>query len=133
MILEPYNAMLSMQQLMENSNGTYCIASDALHDVCLWNLCLTQPTYKNLNHLVSVSTRWWKWLHSSAVLSYDMTSTYVIVQMKNLNIHAYLSVQDYFQCTYLLQEDCVHISWVKTCFLCYFEFINGSSYQNIMI
>jgi hypothetical protein len=49
---------------VETSSGTYCIDNEALYDVCVWNLCLTEPTYRDLNELVSVSTDWREHLHS---------------------------------------------------------------------
>jgi tubulin beta len=54
-VLEPYNATLSMHQLVENSAETFCIDNEALYDICFRTLRLTKPTYKDLNELVSVS------------------------------------------------------------------------------
>jgi tubulin beta len=76
-ILEPYNAMLSVHQLLESSNGSYCIDNEALYDICLRKLRLTQPTYKDLNQLVCVSIQLWECLFCSVVFSQDMTSTSV--------------------------------------------------------
>ena len=53
MIVEPYNAVLTVQQLIENSDETYCIDNEALYDICFRTLKLTTPTYGDLNHLVS--------------------------------------------------------------------------------
>ncbi|VDM44791.1 unnamed protein product [Toxocara canis] len=50
-ILEPYNATLSVHQLVENTDETFCIDNEALYDICLRTLKLTGPTYGDLNHL----------------------------------------------------------------------------------
>ena len=52
-IVEPYNATLSVHQLVENTDQTYCIDNEALYDICFRTLKLTTPTYSDLNHLVS--------------------------------------------------------------------------------
>ncbi|KAL7411744.1 tubulin beta chain [Mrakia frigida] len=53
-VVEPYNATLSIHQLVENSDETFCIDNEALYDICFRTLKLTTPTYGDLNHLVSV-------------------------------------------------------------------------------
>merc|ERR1712108_115156 len=45
-VVEPYNATLSVHQLVENA---------ALYDICFRTLKLTTPTYGDLNHLVSAA------------------------------------------------------------------------------
>lgn len=52
-MVEPYNATLSVHQLVENSDETFCIDNEALYDICFRTLKLTNPTYGDLNHLVS--------------------------------------------------------------------------------
>ncbi|KAJ3037121.1 Tubulin beta-4B chain [Rhizophlyctis rosea] len=52
-VVEPYNATLSVHQLVENSDETFCIDTEALYDICFRTLKLTTPTYGDLNHLVS--------------------------------------------------------------------------------
>lgn len=52
-VVEPYNATLSVHQLVENTDETYCIDNEALYDICFRTLKLTTPTYADLNHLVS--------------------------------------------------------------------------------
>ena len=54
-VVEPYNAMLSMNQLIENTDQTYCIDNEALYDICFRTLKLMTPTYGDLNHLVSLT------------------------------------------------------------------------------
>eukprot|EP00835_Amoeboradix_gromovi_P004788 NODE_397_length_9427_cov_0.309605.p3 type:complete len:317 gc:universal NODE_397_length_9427_cov_0.309605:380-1330(+) len=52
-VVEPYNATLSVHQLVENSDETYCIDNEALYDICFKTLKLGNPSYGDLNHLVS--------------------------------------------------------------------------------
>src|SRR5579871_1861003 len=52
-VVEPYNATLSVHQLVENSDETFCIDNEALYDICFRTLKLNAPTYGDLNHLVS--------------------------------------------------------------------------------
>ncbi|CAI5445146.1 unnamed protein product [Caenorhabditis angaria] len=54
-VVEPYNATLSVHQLVENTDETYCIDNEALYDICYRTLKLTNPTYGDLNHLVSLT------------------------------------------------------------------------------
>ncbi|CAF3630153.1 unnamed protein product, partial [Rotaria sp. Silwood1] len=54
-VVEPYNATLSIHQLVENTDETYCIDNEALYDICFRTLKLTTPTYGDLNHLVSAT------------------------------------------------------------------------------
>jgi tubulin beta len=50
-VVEPYNATLSVHQLVENTDETFCIDNEALYDICFRTLKLTTPTYGDLNHL----------------------------------------------------------------------------------
>ncbi|MCJ1394039.1 Tubulin beta chain (Beta tubulin) [Xylographa bjoerkii] len=52
-VVEPYNATLSVHQLVENSDETFCIDNEALYDICMRTMKLSAPTYGDLNHLVS--------------------------------------------------------------------------------
>ncbi|XP_041768412.1 tubulin beta chain-like isoform X2 [Anopheles merus] len=54
-VLEPYNATLSMHQLIEASDQTNCIDNEALYDICFRTLKIFNPTYPDLNHLISVT------------------------------------------------------------------------------
>ncbi|XP_050629353.1 uncharacterized protein LOC126944112 [Macaca thibetana thibetana] len=54
-VVEPYNATLSIHQLVENTDETYCIDNEALYDICFRTLKLATPTYGDLNHLVSAT------------------------------------------------------------------------------
>ncbi|KAH7102483.1 beta-tubulin 1 tubb1 [Auriculariales sp. MPI-PUGE-AT-0066] len=53
-VVEPYNATLSVHQLVENSDETFCIDNEALYEICFRTLKLTTPRYGDLNRLVSV-------------------------------------------------------------------------------
>merc|ERR1711865_1107932 len=52
-VVEPYNATLSVHQLVENADECMCLDNEALYDICFRTLKLTTPTYGDLNHLVS--------------------------------------------------------------------------------
>ncbi|VVD02951.1 unnamed protein product, partial [Leptidea sinapis] len=52
-VLEPYNATLSVHQLVENTDMTFCIDNEALYNICFRTLRLTSPSYGDLNHLIS--------------------------------------------------------------------------------
>ncbi|KAI7773999.1 hypothetical protein LA080_009480 [Diaporthe eres] len=52
-VVEPYNATLSVHQLVENSDETFCIDNEALYDICMRTLKLSNPSYGDLNYLVS--------------------------------------------------------------------------------
>lgn len=54
-VVEPYNSVLSLHQLVENTDETYCIDNEALYDICFKTLKLQNPTYGDLNHLVSMT------------------------------------------------------------------------------
>ena len=56
-MVEPYNAMLTIHQLVENSDCTNCIDNEALYDICFKTLKLQNPSYVDLNSLVSVSNQ----------------------------------------------------------------------------
>ncbi|XP_067005311.2 tubulin beta-1 chain isoform X2 [Anabrus simplex] len=54
-VVEPYNATLSVHQLVENADETFCIDNEALHDICFRTLKLQNPSYSDLNHLISLT------------------------------------------------------------------------------
>jgi len=54
-VLEPYNATLSVHQLVENADEVMVIDNEALHGICFRTLKLTNPTYGDINHLVSIA------------------------------------------------------------------------------
>ncbi|XP_017810008.3 tubulin beta-8 chain-like [Papio anubis] len=54
-VVEPYNATLSVNQLIGNADETFCIDNQALFNICSRTLKLPTPTYGDLNHLVSAT------------------------------------------------------------------------------
>ncbi len=53
-VVEPYNASLSIHQLVENADETFCIDNDALYDICHNTLKVKNPSYDKLNGLVAL-------------------------------------------------------------------------------
>ncbi|KAG2198056.1 hypothetical protein INT46_003840 [Mucor plumbeus] len=77
-VVEPYNAVLTVHQLVENCDATFCIDNEALYDICFRTLKLTNPNYGDLNQLVSavmsgVSTS----LRFPGQLNSDLRKTFV--------------------------------------------------------
>jgi len=54
-VVEPYNATLSVHQLVENADEVMVIDNEALYDICFRTLKLTTPSYGDLNQLVSAA------------------------------------------------------------------------------
>merc|ERR1719182_622377 len=52
-VVEPYNAVLSSHQLLENSDETFIIDNEALYNISHNVLKQNAPTYADLNGLVS--------------------------------------------------------------------------------
>jgi len=52
-VVEPYNATLSVHQLVENADEVMCIDNEALYQICFTTLKLTNPSYADLNYLVT--------------------------------------------------------------------------------
>jgi hypothetical protein len=50
-VVEPYNATLSVHQLVENADECMILDNEALYDICFRTLKLTTPTFGDLNHL----------------------------------------------------------------------------------
>jgi len=55
-VVEPYNAVLSSHQLLENSDETFIIDNEALYNISHNILKQTQPTYDELNKLIAQAT-----------------------------------------------------------------------------
>ena len=49
-VVEPYNATLSVHQLVENTDETYCIDNESLYDIC-YRYYLTHFCNKIFSHL----------------------------------------------------------------------------------
>ncbi|TFK91416.1 beta-tubulin 2 [Polyporus arcularius HHB13444] len=52
-VVEPYNALLSVHQLVENSDMTMCIDNEALYDVAQRTRKIKQPSFDDLNNIVA--------------------------------------------------------------------------------
>ncbi|XP_059176112.1 tubulin beta-4A chain-like [Physella acuta] len=52
-VVEPYNAILSLNTIMSCTEHTYMLDNEALYDICYRTLKLSAPAYGDLNHLVS--------------------------------------------------------------------------------
>jgi tubulin beta len=52
-VVEPYNATLSVHQLVENADECFILDNEALYDICFRTLKLTNPSFGDLNHLIS--------------------------------------------------------------------------------
>jgi len=52
-VVEPYNATLSIHQLVENADQCYALDNEALYDICFRTLKLNNPTYSDLNQLIA--------------------------------------------------------------------------------
>ena len=47
-VVEPYNATLSVHQLVENTDETYCIDNEALYDICFRYRILCKPALRKV-------------------------------------------------------------------------------------
>ncbi|CAN1778059.1 Tubulin beta-1 chain, partial [Linum perenne] len=54
-VVEPYNATLSVHQLVENADECMVLDNEALYDICFRTLKLTNPSFGDLNHLISTT------------------------------------------------------------------------------
>jgi tubulin beta len=54
-VVEPYNATLSVHQLVENADQVFALDNEALYDICFRTLKLTNPSYGDLNHLIAAA------------------------------------------------------------------------------
>jgi tubulin beta len=55
-VVEPYNAVLSSHQLLENSDETFIVDNEALYNINANVLKNQQPTYAELNSLIAQAT-----------------------------------------------------------------------------
>lgn len=53
MVVEPYNATLCLNHLVESSSASFCQDNEALYNICTNSLKIQQPTYEDLNAVVS--------------------------------------------------------------------------------
>ncbi|TYG70081.1 hypothetical protein ES288_D05G283500v1 [Gossypium darwinii] len=54
-VVEPYNATLSVHQLVETADECMVLDNEALYDICFRTLKLTTPSFGDLNHLISAA------------------------------------------------------------------------------
>ncbi|CAH8368297.1 unnamed protein product [Eruca vesicaria subsp. sativa] len=54
-VVEPYNATLFVHQLVENADECMVLDNEALYDICFRTLKLSNPTFGDLNHLISAT------------------------------------------------------------------------------
>jgi tubulin beta len=52
-VVEPYNATLSIHQLVENADQCFALDNEALYDICFRTLKLSNPSYSDLNLLIA--------------------------------------------------------------------------------
>lgn len=52
-VVEPYNCTLSIHQLIENADCVFAIDNEALYNICFNSLKIEQPSYDELNRLIS--------------------------------------------------------------------------------
>ncbi|ANB11081.1 beta-tubulin [Sugiyamaella lignohabitans] len=52
-VVEPYNATLSINELVNYADETFCIDNEALYNICQQTLKMPQPTHGDLNQLIS--------------------------------------------------------------------------------
>ncbi|EIN04019.1 beta-tubulin 2 [Punctularia strigosozonata HHB-11173 SS5] len=52
-VVEPYNALLSIHQLIENCDLTICLDNEALYDIALRTQHIQHPDFESLNSLIS--------------------------------------------------------------------------------
>ncbi len=52
-VVEPYNATLSVHQLVENADQCFALDNEALYDICFRTLKLKNPSYADLNLLIA--------------------------------------------------------------------------------
>ncbi|KAI9050935.1 hypothetical protein LZ554_005046 [Drepanopeziza brunnea f. sp. 'monogermtubi'] len=86
-VVEPYNATLSIHQLVENSDETFCIDNEALYDICMRTLKLSNPSYGDLNHLNMMAAsdfRNGRYLTCSAIFRGKVSMKEVEDQMRNV-------------------------------------------------
>merc|ERR1712125_119599 len=55
MVVEPYNSLLSIHQLIENADEVSVLDNEALYDVCFSTLEVPKPTFAELNGLVATA------------------------------------------------------------------------------
>ncbi|GMM51827.1 hypothetical protein DASB73_027900 [Starmerella bacillaris] len=52
-VVEPYNSVLALSQLLESTNETFCLDNHAMYSIFQRNLKISQPSYGDINKLVA--------------------------------------------------------------------------------
>jgi len=52
-VVEPYNSVLSTHSMLEHSDVSLMMDNEALYDICTSSLNISQPSYNNLNWIIS--------------------------------------------------------------------------------
>ena len=54
-VVEPYNAILTLREMINGSDEAICIDNEALFDICYHTLKICIPTLGDLNHLIAMT------------------------------------------------------------------------------
>jgi len=54
-VVEPYNSVFSISHLVTNTDETFVMDNEALHDICLNTLKLTAASYQEMNLIISAA------------------------------------------------------------------------------
>ena len=71
-MVEPYNATLSVHQLVENTDETYCIDNEALYDIC-FRYYRNSFLYNYISSFYISRIR-----HSTKVLTTDLDQKWIV-------------------------------------------------------
>jgi len=52
-VVEPYNAVLAMNSLIEHSHATFSVENSALNRICQKQLKMKQPSFGDINHIIA--------------------------------------------------------------------------------
>jgi len=52
-VVEPYNAVLALQYLTDETEMCVCMDNEALYDICTKQLKLKSPSYADMNHIIA--------------------------------------------------------------------------------
>lgn len=66
-VVEPYNATLSVHQLVENADECMVLDNEALYDICFRTLKLTNPSCKSIHNSIHPH----KHIHRSSTTHYN--------------------------------------------------------------
>merc|ERR1712017_3100 len=91
-VVEPYNAVLSFHQLVENADECMLLDNEALYDICFRTLKLTTPTYGELNQqmfdaknmMCAADPRHGRYLTAASLFRGRMSAKEVDEQMLNV-------------------------------------------------